>query len=191
MTKAIAMYIRSLPRWNAPFDRYARGENDALEPAAKRGFNLFMGKAACATCHFPPAFNGTVPPRYLDSESEVLGTPEKFPIGPTDRLRLDADPGRALIHFNAIFQGAFKTPSLRNVALTAPYMHNGGMETLEAVMDFYNAGGGTGLGLDVPHQTLPGDSLGLTRREMDDVIAFMRSLTDTTGYGAQGTGRGY
>jgi cytochrome c peroxidase len=177
------VYIRSLARWNSPFDRYARGETDALDPAARRGFNLFMGKAACATCHFPPAFNGVVPPRYIETESEVLGVPEKFPATP---LVLDPDPGRGIVHLNPIFQNAFKTPTVRNVALTAPYMHNGSMETLEDVMDFYNAGGGAGLGLDVPNQTLPTDSLGLTRREMDDVIAFMKALTDTTGYGAHG-----
>lgn len=185
MNKALAMYMRTLGRWNSPFDRYVRGETEFLDPAAKRGFNLFMGKAACATCHFPPAFNGVVPPRYTDTESEVLGVPERFPAAV---LRLDPDPGRNLFHFNRIFRNAFKTPTVRNAELTAPYMHNGGMETLEAVMDFYNAGGGEGLGLDVPNQTLPPDSLGLTRREMDDVVAFMKSLTDTTGYGAQSPG---
>lgn len=182
VTKALALYVRSLGRWNSPFDRYARGETPFIDPAAKRGFNLFMGKAACATCHFPPAFNGVVPPRYLDTESEVLGVPEEFPAR---ALRLDGDEGRGMLRQNPVFQGAFKTPSLRNAELTAPYMHNGGMATLEDVMDFYNAGGGRGLGLDVPHQTLPSDSLGLSRREMDDVIAFMKSLTDTTGYGGQ------
>lgn len=181
MSKALAMYIRSLARWNSPFDRYVRGETDALDPAVRRGFNLFMGKAACATCHFPPSFNGIVPPRFTDTESEVLGVPEVFPA---PVLRLDPDVGRGLVHLNPIFEHAFKTPTVRNVALTAPYMHNGGMKTLEDVMDFYNAGGGQGLGLDVPNQTLPPDSLGLTRREMDDVIAFMNALTDTTGYGA-------
>jgi cytochrome c peroxidase len=182
LTKSLAMYLRSLGRWNSPFDRYARGETKFIDPAAKRGFNLFMGKAACATCHFPPAFNGVVPPRYLETESEVIGVPERFPA---PILVLDADLGRGLTRPNPIFQNAFKTPGLRNVALTAPYMHNGGMETLEAVMDFYNAGGGQGLGLHVPNQTLPSDSLGLSRQEMDDVVAFMKSLTDTSGYGLE------
>jgi cytochrome c peroxidase len=175
ITKALAMYVRSLGRWDSPFDRYARGETEFLDPAAKRGFNLFMGKAACATCHFAPAFNGTVPPRYVETESEVLGVPERFPA---DTLRLDDDLGRGLLRVNPVHRRAFKTPSVRDAALTAPYMHNGGMKTLEDVMRFYNAGGGKGLGLDVPHQTLPADSLGLTRREMDDVVAFLKSLTD-------------
>jgi cytochrome c peroxidase len=181
LTKALAHYIRSLDNWNSPFDQYVRGETDVLDPAAKRGFNLFMGKAACATCHFPPTFGGIVPPRYIDTESEVLGVPETFPVLPGSSLRFDGDLGRGLLNQNAIFQRAFKTPSIRNAELTGPYMHNGGMNTLEAVMDFYNAGGGIGIGLDVPHQTLPSDSLGLTKREIGDIIAFMKSLTDTTG----------
>jgi cytochrome c peroxidase len=185
ITKSLAMYLRSFRNFNSPFDRYVRGETGAIDPAAKRGFNLFMGKALCATCHFPPAFNGTVPPRYLESESEVLGAPEKFPAAVPV---LDPDLGRGSIHFSPIFRHAFKTPTVRNVALSAPYMHNGGMKTLEDVLDFYNAGGGAGLGLDVPNQTLPSDSLGLSRRDMDDIIAFMESLTDTAGIAGQGQG---
>jgi len=185
LTKALSHYVRSLDNWGSPFDRYVRGESEFLDPAAKRGFNLFMGKAACATCHFPPTFGGIVPPKYIDTESEVLGVPESFPAAPGTTLRFDGDLGRGLVHQNAIFQRAFKTPSIRNAELTGPYMHNGGMNTLEAVMDFYNAGGGVGLGLDVPNQTLPSDSLGLTKREIGDIIAFMKSLTDTTGLGTQ------
>lgn len=186
LAKALSMYLRSLGGWDSPFDRYARGETEQFDPAARRGFNLFMGKALCATCHFPPAFNGLVPPFYLETESEVLGVPKKFPASIPE---LDDDPGRIHFHAARIFLRAFKTPTVRNAELTGPYMHNGGMETLEAVMDFYNAGGGLGLGLDVPNQTLPPDSLGLSRAEMDDIIAFMNSLTDTTGFGAQGGGR--
>jgi len=181
VTKALAQFMRSLPRFDSPFDRYMRGENDALDPAARRGFNLFAGKALCATCHFPPTFGGTVPPRYLETETEVLGVPEVFPAPPGTVLRLDDDPGRFPIHYAPPFLHAFKTPSLRNVALTAPYMHNGGMKSLEDVLDFYNAGGGAGLGLDVPNQTLPSDSLGLTRQEKADIVAFMRALTDGEG----------
>ncbi len=188
MVKAIAMYIRSLGGWNSEFDRYVRGETEWIDPAVKRGFNLFMGKADCATCHFPPTFNGVLPPFYLETESEVLGVPVRFPA---NDLELSPDPGRQHTHVAPIFFRSFKTPTVRNVELTAPYMHNGGMETLEDVMDFYNAGGGLGLGLDVPHQTLPPDSLGLTRREMDDIIAFMNALTDTTGFGAHRAAAGF
>jgi cytochrome c peroxidase len=181
VTKALAHFIRGLDQWDSPFDRYVRGETPFLDPAAKRGFNLFTGKAACATCHFPPTFGGIVPPRYTETESEVLGVPETFPATAGSSLRFDGDLGRGLVHHNPIFRRAFKTPSVRNAELTGPYMHNGGINTLNDVLDFYNAGGGVGLGLDVPHQTLPPDSLGLTRREMNDIVAFMKSLTHGRG----------
>lgn len=73
----------------------------------------------------------------------------------------------------------FKTPTVRNVALTAPYMHNGVYATLEQVMDFYNQGGGGGLGFELEHQTLPFDHLELTQKEQKAIIVFMKTLTDT------------
>jgi len=175
VTSALAQYVRSLAGWNSPFDRYARGESDTLNLAARRGFNLFMGKAGCATCHFPPAFNGTVPPLYRETEAEVLGIPSK---DDTLHPQLDADPGRFRVRPAVLWKGAFKTPTVRNVALTAPYMHNGEFATLESVVRFYNVGGGRGLGLEVGNQTLPPDSLGLSEVEQADLIAFMNSLTD-------------
>ncbi|MDX1909477.1 MAG: cytochrome c peroxidase [Bacteroidia bacterium] len=181
LTMSLAAYVQSLVSWNSPFDQYVRGEREDLSPQAKLGFNLFMGKAACGTCHFAPVFNGLVPPDYDDSEGEVLGvpaTPGKHPV-------LDPDLGRVangrLPEAVHIYKHAFKTPTVRNVALTAPYMHNGVYQTLEEVVDFYNKGGGAGLGFDLPNQTLPPDPLGLNRREVKALVAFMESLTDTTG----------
>jgi cytochrome c peroxidase len=154
-----------------------RHETDILPAAAKRGFNLFMGKAACGTCHFAPIFNGTVPPRYLESESEVLGVPATANlISPT----LDNDIGKAGVIPAEVFRFSFKTPTLRNAAVTAPYMHNGVFTTLTEVIEFYDRGGGAGLGLTVPHQTLPNSRLDLTDPEKEDLIAFLQSLTDTT-----------
>ncbi|MBP6184340.1 MAG: hypothetical protein KA479_05320 [Saprospiraceae bacterium] len=178
---ALSAYVSSLTGWNSAFDKYVRHEEKIIDPAVKRGFNLFMGKAACGTCHFAPLFNGTVPPLYTETESEVLGVPEnKDTLNP----RLDQDLGRlvnSLPHDVAHFyERSFKTVSIRNIALTAPYMHNGVYTTLEEVMDFYNKGGGVGLGLDVPHQTLPDATLELTPTEISDMITFMQSLTDTT-----------
>lgn len=122
-----------------------------------------------------------VPPSYLENESEVIGVPHsKDTVNP----RLDGDLGRgkAKVHEQVdIFRHSFKTPTVRNVALTAPYMHNGVYETLEEVMDFYNKGGGVGLGIDIPNQTLPFDNLNLNANEIRDIIAFMKTLTDTTG----------
>lgn len=173
---ALGAYERSLVRLNSPFDQYIRGEQGAvLDAAAIRGFNLYAGKARCATCHFLPLTNGTVPPSFQDSEAEVLGLPA-HPGAP----RLDADQGRYALNQLAPLQRAFKTPTLRNIALTAPYMHNGQYQTLDQVLDFYNQGGGLGLGLDVPNQTLPPDKLHLTRQELSDLKAFLVALTDTT-----------
>ncbi len=175
LVSALAQYVRSLPGWNSPVDRYLRGERNTLDPAAKRGFNLFMGKAGCGTCHFPPAFSGTVPPLYRETEAEVLGVPAS-----ADTLApgLDTDPGRYRVRPAALWRGAFKTPTVRNAALTAPYMHNGQLPTLESVVRFYAVGGGAGMGFKVPNQTLPSDSLRLSSSERGDLVAFLKALTD-------------
>jgi cytochrome c peroxidase len=141
------------------------------------GFNLFMGKAKCGSCHFMPLFSGAKPPRYYYIESEVLGVPS---VANKKKARLDSDSGRYLITQSPVHLFSFKTPSLRNVALTAPYMHNGIFKTLEEVVDFYNQGGGQGLGIAPPNQTLPFEKLSLTKKEKKDVVAFMKTLTDTT-----------
>ena len=180
LSTALAAYIVSLKSFNSPFDQYVRGESNDLSTSAKRGFNLFMGKAACGTCHFAPLFNGTVPPLYHESESEVLGVPATpDTLHPT----LDSDWGRAggvLKEQVGFYQYSFKTTTVRNAALTAPYMHNGVYPTLAEVVDFYNRGGGQGLGLTVPYQTLSPDPLNLSQQEQADLVAFMESLTDTT-----------
>lgn len=181
ITSAMSTYVSSLRSFNSEFDRYVRGETPRISEEIKRGYNLFQGKAACATCHFSPTFAGTVPPFFNETETEVLGVPSSK-VAP---FVLDDDLGRydnKLIMERAdFFKNSFKTPTLRNIELTGPYMHNGVYTTLEEVLDFYNDGGGIGLGLDVPHQTLPGDSLNLNDQEKADIIHFLKSLTDTTG----------
>jgi cytochrome c peroxidase len=92
---------------------------------------------------------------------------------------IDPDPGRYAILKTESSKHAFKTSTVRNTALTAPYMHNGAFNTLEQVMDFYNKGGGAGLGLKIENQTLPFDSLSLSRKEQDDIISFIKSLNST------------
>lgn len=177
--RSLAAYVATLVSWDSPFDRYARKESEEMSPSAINGYNIFMGKAACGTCHFAPNFNGIVPPFYDDTESEVLGVTK---TNDTLTPELDADPGR---YDNGIqsehaehFLLSIKTPTIRNVGLTAPYFHNGAYPTLNEVMWFYNKGGGQGLGLEVENQTLPPDQLELTQKEIKDVIAFMESLTD-------------
>lgn len=179
---AMSAYVSSLFGFNSTVDRYIRGESTQLDPKVQRGFNLFMGKAACGTCHFAPVFNGTVPPLFNDSESEVLGVP-KDPRA--KQWELDEDPGRAAARLKEavdFYKYSFKTPTIRNITLTAPYMHNGAFQSLQEVMDFYNHGGGAGAGLDIPYQTLSPDSLHLSPSEMDDLTSFMSALTDTSGH---------
>ena len=170
----LASYIRSLATFNSSFDEYMRGNQNALNENQKKGFNLFMGKAKCATCHFLPLFNGTVPPNYTKTEQEVLGTAEN-----DSNKKMDADKGRGRFHETVpSLQHSFKTPTVRNINKTAPYMHNGGYRTLEDVMHFYNEGGGKGFGFDVENQTLPEDKLHLTKTEISQIIEFMKALDD-------------
>ena len=171
LKNAIASYIRSLTTLDSRVDQYFRGKPSALSQEEKRGFNLFMGKGKCATCHFFPLFNGTVPPAYQETESEVLGVPAT-----ADGKLVDADVGKFVLTKREPHRYAFKTPTLRNVAKTAPYMHNGVYETLEEVVDFYNKGGGNGLGFNLPNQTLPFDKLDLTQPEKSALVAFMKAL---------------
>lgn len=171
LKNAIASYIRSLTSLNSRMDMYFRGQTAALSTEEKQGFNLFMGKAKCATCHFFPLFNGTVPPSYQETESEVLGTPATL-----SGRQVDADVGKFVFTNREPHRYAFKTPTVRHVAKTAPYMHNGVFRTLDEVVDFYNKGGGNGLGFNLPNQTLPFDKLNLTQPEKKALVAFMKVL---------------
>lgn len=168
---ALGSYIRSLSHYNAKFDAYMQNKQN-FTTDEKAGFNLFAGKAKCATCHFIPLTNGTVPPNFDRSESEILGVPDK-------NKKLDGDLGKFVMTQAAIHKYSFKTPTIRNIELTAPYMHNGVYKTLEEVIDFYNEGGGLGKGFDLPNQTLPEDKLNLSDKEKMQLIAFMRTLTDS------------
>lgn len=171
---ALASYERSLIPFNSRFDQYMRGKEAMLTDSEKRGFNLFMGKAKCGICHFMPLFNGTVPPSFAKSESEVIGVM----TAPRSRI-IDPDLGKGFNYPTLPdLKYAFKTPTVRNIALTAPYMHNGAYKTLEEVIDFYDHGGAAGLGLDLPNQTLPSDKLNLSKEEKADMIAFLKALTD-------------
>jgi cytochrome c peroxidase len=107
----------------------------------------------------------------------VIGVPSR---PDTAGAKVDPDPGVAGFDHATVHRHAFKTPSLRNVELTAPYMHNGVYRTLEDVVDFYDRGGGAGIGIELPNQTLSPEPLRVSAREKCDMIAFMRALTDTT-----------
>ncbi len=183
LSEAMVAYLSGLKSFNSPVDRYLRGDEIVLSEEVKQGFNLFMGKAACATCHFAPSFSGLVPPWFEENESEVLGVLKK-PLA----NEIDGDWGRyknGVVQDEAPFyKHSFKTPTVRNVAYTAPYFHNGAYPDLASVLEFYNHGGALGLGLELPNQTLPADSLGLDSAELKALEVFMEALSDTTNRGA-------
>jgi cytochrome c peroxidase len=182
--QALAAYVRSLVALDSRFDRAVEpgGDTTVLTNDERRGFTLFMGKARCGTCHFAPLFNGTSPPMYLSSDVEVIGTS----VSSATPAVLDPDSGRARIDHVPIHVSAFKTPTMRNVTLTAPYMHNGAFRSLDDVLVFYDNGGGVGAGAHVPTQTLSPDSLRLSKAERAQIIAFLGALADTAGFASGG-----
>lgn len=172
VSSAITHYYSKFSKLYSPFDE-AMNEYKPLEERAKKGFNLFMSKAQCATCHFIPQFNGVKPP-YVSSEFEVLGVPAD-----TLYSGLSQDKGRYEINAAKETLRAFRTGTLRNTEKTKPYMHNGVFTNLNQVIDFYDIGGGIGHGLNVPNQTLSGDSLHLTLEDKKNLLAFIHSLNET------------
>ncbi len=171
--KAISEYERTLVSLDSRFDKYLRGDVTQLSKAEIKGYTVFSGKALCGSCHFFPLFNGLVPPFYSDNEFEVIGVPKNML-----NKELDPDSGRYHLSKNKIHLNSFRTPGIRNIDKTAPYMHNGVFNTVDEVIDFYKKGGGEGLGLKVPNQTLPFDSLQLTKQEISSLKKFLLSLTD-------------
>lgn len=175
LSDALAAYIMDLAPRNSAFDSYMEGDKTAMSAAQIRGFNLFMGKGQCGSCHFAPLFNGLIPPLYKLTEYEILGTPANDDF---NKLIKDTDVGRYGFFPISYYQAAFKTPTVRNVEMTAPYMHNGVFKDLEKVVQFYNLGGGAGLHLDLPGQTLSAKPLHLSDQEVHEIVVFMQSLTD-------------
>jgi cytochrome c peroxidase len=171
IASVITFYYSKYSKYYAPFDEAMNKQTSATENVQK-GFNLFMSKAQCATCHFAPQFNGVKPP-YIGSEFEVLGVPENINF-----TALSNDKGRYAINPSSETLNAFRTGTVRNSAYTKPYMHNGVFTTLEEVIDFYDAGGGAGRGLNVSNQTLSSDSLHLSIEEKKYLIAFIQSLNE-------------
>jgi len=156
---AIAAFERTLISNNSPFDKYAAGQFDALTAQQRRGLNLFRSAATrCFECHAAPTFS--------NDNFFVTGVP--------DLTGQAHDAGRATIATDGK-NGAFKSPTLRNVALTAPYMHNGAFQTLEEVIDFYSKGGGRDAGFEVDRQIVPFE---LSPQEKEDLISFLYALTD-------------
>ena len=183
--KAVAAYMRRLVARNAPFDRYAAGDPNAISPEAKRGFALFVKH--CTLCHDGPHFQdddfhaigvsqfgagvpdadagrfGDIPP-LLASPFNTAG---RYSDGPSRLAGLAQEPDQ---------RGQFRTPTLRNVEVTAPYMHAGQFKTLEAVVKFYNIGGGHVEGITKDASMTP---LELSEAQQAELVAFMKTLTDT------------
>jgi cytochrome c peroxidase len=188
--RAIASFERTLIFLDAPFDRFAGGDSRAISTAAQRGLDLFNGKARCVSCHMINSSNplGTdnlfhnigVSARKQNFEAlagKALGVlKENSDTGALDKLAIETDMselGRFLVTKKRGDVGAFKTEQLRNVGLTAPYMHDGSLKTLWDVMDHYNKGGETNAYLDGGIEPL-----NLSESEINDVVAFLFTLTD-------------
>jgi len=154
VARAIASFERTVLSTEAPFDRWRKGDEKAMSPEAKRGFAVFNGKANCAACHM--GFN------FSDNGFHNIGVKD---AGTPDAGRFAQRKVKAM-------QGAFKTPTLRDVALTAPYMRNGSYKTLMEVVEHYDRGGDDKSNLDVNMAPLA-----LSAAEKSELVAFMQSLT--------------
>jgi cytochrome c peroxidase len=164
-TALAAFESATLVPGDAPIDRFARGDESALSREARAGLDVFAGKGRCARCHVPPLFGGSRPPDFTAPVFAVLGVPS----APGARS-VDADRGRG--------DGAFRTPTVRNVSRTAPYFHHGRYATLDQVIDFYSLGGGRGVGLNVPNQDPEIRPLSLSSEDKHLLRAFMVEALD-------------
>lgn len=188
--RAIASFERTIVSGDAPIDHFIRGEENALNEAQKRGWSLFNGKARCNSCH---GFNPTYP-LFTDNlfhnigvaahkqDFITLATKAEQSIGrgtleEIDRLAVETDfseLGRFLVTKSKADIGAFKTPHLRDIVITGPYMHDGSLKTLWDVMDHYNKGG-------IPNPFLDGgiQRLGLSENEISDLVELMNAFTSS------------
>ncbi|HSL19457.1 MAG TPA: cytochrome c peroxidase [Methylomirabilota bacterium] len=191
---AIAAYLRTLLAADSPFDRwYYGGDEDAVSAAARRGFGLFTGRAGCSACHRfgesdglfrDGAFHDTGLGRRRGDSTSRGGSPVEVELVPGMVVTMAADAvasvgetplpdlGRAEVTGDPSDRWRYKTPSLRNVALTAPYMHNGSIATLREVVEFYRDGGFSHDGIDPLIRPIDLDD-----GEVDDLVAFLESLT--------------
>lgn len=155
IAKAIATFERSVVSKNAPYDKYWAGDKSAMSDSAVKGMNLFFGKAKCSICHNGPVFT--------DSGFHNIGVKAAGP--------LKEDLGRYNETKDEFDKGAFKTPGLRSISQSAPYMHNGTEASLEDVIEFYDRGG------DVKENLSPFITpLGLTKQEKKDLVEFLKAL---------------
>lgn len=185
IAESIAAFERSIVSVDSPFDLYMGGQSDAMSASAMRGMELFNGKANCSSCHNGSMLtdqdfhNTSVPPNIGLSEDPLRQVTFRYlmrvkGLAPEVYEGLDRDPGRYLATQDPDDLGVFRTPPLRYLKYTAPYMHNGVFYTLKDVVEFYNIGGtqdafGTKSPLIKP--------LGLSRDEKSDLVAFLESMS--------------
>ncbi|MBO0800658.1 MAG: cytochrome-c peroxidase [Blastocatellia bacterium] len=189
LSQAIATYERTLLSGNSPLDQYLAGDEDAISAAAKRGFAIFRGRARCTRCH---AFTDDRPfftdfayhntgvaalhPNFDRLAHQAVAAVESDQAKAIiDRLGKEAggqELGRILVSYQLFDIGSYRTPSLRNVAVTAPYFHNGSAKTLADVVRFYNEGGRHNINKDEELHALQ-----LTDDEQRDLVSFLESLT--------------
>ena len=160
VAKAIAAYERTVVSGNAPYDRFTAGDKTALSEPAQRGMKLFFGKARCSACHSGPNFTDN------GFHNLGVGMHAKSP-----------DEGRQSQSKQLGDRGSFKTPTLRDIARTAPYMHDGSLKTLEDVVAYYNKGGEDNPQLD--EEMAP---LNLTAAEIADLIKFLKEGLASSSY---------
>jgi len=188
MGKALAAFERTRLSTEAPFDRFLHGDEKALNASQRRGWALFTGKARCGSCHtYDPALplfgdnrfhNTGVAARKQDFNQLATRAADSAAAGnqaEIDKLALETDYselGRFLVTKKREDVGAFKTPFLRDVLLTGPYMHDGSLETLWDVVEFFNKGGEPN-----PFRDAEMKPLGLTASEVDDLVNFLGALT--------------
>jgi cytochrome c peroxidase len=154
--RALASFVRTIVSGNSAYDRFVAGTVSSMDPPARRGMLLFTGKGGCSVCHTGPLF--TDEQFHNTGVAWLTGSP--------------SDAGRAAVTGNDNERGAFKTPTLRNVVQTAPYMHDGSFATLSEVIDFYDRGGHPNRGLDPRLRPLH-----LTEGEKGDLMSFLAALT--------------
>ncbi len=160
VAQAIAAFERTVVTTDSPFDRYVRGDENALTPQEKAGLAIFNGKGHCTACHWGPNFT--------DGRFHNIGVRPQDPAKP--------DEGRSAITKNPADRGAFKTPTVRDAALRAPYLHDGSEKSLESLVEFYNRGGDT----DDPNLDPLLLPLNLSQGEKEALVAFMRRALVST-----------
>ena len=184
--KAIAAFERSLVQTDTPYDRFLRGEDQALSEPQKLGLELFVDKAQCVVCHNGPLlsdenyYNLGVPPAREweeDGLAQVTFRFELYAKGVSEEMyrKTKDDPGLYFRTKQKADKGKFRTPSLRFTKYSAPYMHNGQLETLRDVVEFYNAGGGSNEFAETKTPLV--EPLGLSESEIEDLVAFLDSMS--------------